>query len=208
MKLILFGGAGGKVKTELKLIEKTIKRLPVKQLLHIPFARTRASKKEWSGDWFHRYIKIPGIAYLNAKRKSDIAKARSPLIFISGGSAHVNLVKKVKSNPKLLKLIKNASYYIGESAGSMFAGEFFRSGRADGPRRMLKGLGILKNTVIIPHYAERKAQPVLVRAMKTTKAKIGIGIDCNTAMEFDIAKFPKKYKVIGAGGIKLIKQRK
>lgn len=62
MKVILFGGAEvnlGQVKPELKLIEKVIKRLKVKQIFHIPFARTKAVEKEWSGNWFQKNIHVP-----------------------------------------------------------------------------------------------------------------------------------------------------
>lgn len=208
MKLYLFGGAEigqGQVRAELKLIEKEIERIRPKQVLHVPFARIIASEEEWSGDWFKKYMHIPGITYLNAAKKSDIAKARSPLIFVSGGSQHINLIKKVRANRRLLNLIKHADFYIGESAGSMFTGEYFRSGGADGPRRILPGLGILKKTIIIPHYTERKLQSVLKECVKHTKAKIGIGIDCVTAIELDTDTFPKKYKKFGWGRVKIIK---
>jgi peptidase E len=209
MKVILFGGAEvnlGQVKPELKLIEKVIKRLKAKQILHIPFARTKILEKEWSGNWFQKNIHVPGLIYLSAKKKSDIIKARSPLIFISGGSEHVNLIKKINSNLHLLNLIKNASCIIGESAGSMVLGKYFRSGRADGPRRMLKALGIIKNTIVEPHYTERKLQPVLIREMEQTKVKYGIGIDCMTAIEFEINKFPRKYEVFGVGNVEIRKR--
>jgi len=44
MKIFLFGGAEvnlGQVVPELKLIEKVLKKLKPKQILHIPFARTK-----------------------------------------------------------------------------------------------------------------------------------------------------------------------
>ncbi|MBU0613503.1 Type 1 glutamine amidotransferase-like domain-containing protein [Patescibacteria group bacterium] len=211
MKVILFGGAEvklGQVKLELKQIENVIKRLKVKQILSVPFARTIAIEKEWSGNSFQKNIHVPGASYLNANKSGDIIKARSPLIFISGGSEHVNLINKIKSNPRLLGLIKNASFIIGESAGSMVLGKYFRSGGADGPRRMLKGLGIIKDTVIEPHYTERKRQKRLIQETKETKVKYGIGIDCLTAIEFDISKFPKEYKVLGTGNVEIIKRSK
>lgn len=209
MKVILFGGAEvnlGQVKLELELIEKVIKRLKVKQVLHIPFARTKAVEKEWSGNWFQKNIHVPRVNYLSAKKKSDIIKARSPLIFISGGSEHVNLIKKINSNSRLLSLIKNASCIIGESAGSMVLGKYFRSGGADGPRRMLKAQGIIKDTIIEPHYTERKLREVLIREMKQTKVKYGIGIDCMSAIEFETNKFPKEYKVLGTGNVEIRKR--
>ncbi|MBI5733805.1 MAG: Type 1 glutamine amidotransferase-like domain-containing protein [Candidatus Kerfeldbacteria bacterium] len=204
MKVILFGGAElGQAALELKLIQRVIRRLGVKQILHIPFARIHATEAEWSGDWYHRYVHLPEVEYLNAKNKVDIAKARSPLIFISGGSKHVNLIKKIKANPRLLRLIKNAANIIGESAGAMVLGTYFRSGRRDGPRRLLKGLGILKHTIIEPHYTQRNSQAVLVQEMKQARARYGLGIDSLTAIEFELDKFPEKYKKIGHGSIEI-----
>ncbi len=211
MKLHLFGGAEidlDQVGPEMKMIESVINRIKPEQLLHIPFARSKTKNGTMEKNWFKKYIHIPGIQYLNADKKSDIARARSPLIFVSGGSNHVDLIKKVKSDKRLQALIYNAKYYIGESAGSMFTGEYFRSGGADGPRRILPGLGILKKTIIIPHYTERKLQPVLRQYMKQTKAKIGIGIDCVTDIELDTDTFPKKFKTSGWGNVKIINSSK
>lgn len=208
MKLYLFGGAEigqGQVAQELKLIEKVLRKIRPKQILHVPFARTIASEKEWSGDWYHRHISVPGAEYLNAKKPGDITKARSPLIFISGGSRHLNLIKKVTSNKRLLQLIKNADYYVGESAGSMFAGEYFRGRNSHNQRQIMKGLGIVKKTFIIPHFSQRKLQSALPHHMKQTKATIGVGIDSVTALAIDTKTWPKKYKVIGKNKVKIIK---
>lgn len=202
MKLILFGGAEiGSVERELKLIGKAMKKMRPKQVLHVPFARIKATETEWSGDWFHRHIHLKGAEYLNAKNKSDIAKADSPLVFISGGSEHVNLITKINSNSRLLKLIREASCIIGESAGSMVLGEYFRPGRKDAVKKMLRGLGILKDTIIEPHYTERGRESLLVEEVKKAKARYGIGIDSMTAMELELKDFPRKYKKIGKGKI-------
>ena len=205
MKLFLFGGVelklNQKVEQELKLIAQIIKKVRPKQILHIPFARTSATEGSWQGGWFHRNIKLKGVTYLNAKNDSDIAKAKSPLIFVSGGSESVNLINKINSSPKLLKLIKNARYYIGESAGSKVAGTYLRTGRLDGRRRIIKGLNIIKNSIIEVHYTERGNQALLTKEMKKIKVKYGIGIDCVTALEFDLKDWPKKYNVIGNGTI-------
>ena len=208
MKLILFGGAEvnlGQVVPELKLIEKAIKEQGAKQILHIPFARTIAREVEWREGWFQRHIHIPKAQYLNAQNKADIQKAKDPLIFISGGSESANLIDKINANSRLLDLIKKSSCLIGESAGSKVVGEYLRSGRADGEQRMLKGLGIVKDTVIVVHYTERKRQKQLIWEMEQTNAKYGIGIDAMTAIEFEIDKFPDEYKVIGTGRVEIKK---
>jgi len=202
MKLILFGGAEiGMAADELKLIERAIKKMKPKQVLHIPFARIKETGTEWSGDWFHKHIHLKEVEYLNAKNKHDVAVAHFPLIFISGGIEHLNLINKINLNPRLLKLIREASCIIGESAGSMVLGEYFRPGRKDVAKKMLQGLGILKDTIIEPHYTERGRENLLIEEMKETKAQYGIGIDSMTAMEFELKYSPKEFKKIGKGKI-------
>ncbi len=208
MKLILFGGAEighGQVRSELKMIEKVIKRLKPKQVLHIPFCRIVATEKEWDGDYFNKHIHLKGVQYLNAKNGSDIAKAKKPLIFVSGGTNKENLMKKLKANPKLMHLVKNAKYIIGESGGATVLGTYFRSKDRSGKIKMAKGLNFIKNTVFKAHYIERKRQKELLQDMKYSGVKYGLGVDSMNAIEFSASEFPKKHKKIGNGRIKIIK---
>lgn len=204
MKLILFGGAelkNGMFLAQLKLFEKVFNVLKPKQILHIPFARPVATEIEWKGDWFNQHIHLRNISYLNAGKRTDMKKVKNPLIFISGGGGNVKLLKKIKLNSKLLKLVKNAKYIVAESAGAKVLGTYFREKGADPNSKMIKGLDIIKNTVIEPHYTERKRQKLLIKDMKETHVKYGLGIDCVTAIEFKNGEFPKKYKKIGIGNI-------
>jgi peptidase E len=202
MKLYLFGGAEvklGQVPIELKQIEEVIRSTKARQVLHIPFARTVSGEPEWQGDWFTRNIHLPEVVYLNASRPADLDQADAPLVFISGGSEHVNLIESITGNPRIEELIRNAKVIIGESAGSMVLGEYWRTGSTEGPRRMIKGLGILKNTVVEPHYTERNNRESLLLGMKETGARYGLGIDCLTAMVVDAETFPDQYTKIGSG---------
>ena len=104
MKIFLFGGSEpGQTEIQLKMIEKVIRETKAKQILHIPFARIKTNEAEWAPGWFDRNIKLEeGVEYLNASNEDDIAKAKSPLIFISGGGENLNLMQKIKNNPRLL----------------------------------------------------------------------------------------------------------
>jgi len=204
MKLYLFGGAEvelGQVEPELKLIEGVIKSLPVKQILHIPFARTTATETEWSGDWIHRYMELGNLQYLNAENEEDIAKAKSPLIFISGGSNSPRLIEKTIGDHRLMKLISNSPYIIGEAAGSKALGEYLRSKGNNPESSIISGLGIIKDTIIEPHYTERGRQELLTQSMEKSNAHIGVGIDAMTAIAFELNEFPKKYETIGLGKV-------
>jgi peptidase E len=206
MKVILFGGAEeelGQIVPEIQLIGETIKRLQPRQVLHIPFARTDASEVEWSGDWFNQHIHLGSIEYLNAANTGDIEKARSPLIFMSGGGENINLLEKIKTDPQLLDLVETASCIIGESAGAKVLGAYFRAKGDDHNSDMVPGLSILKDTVVEPHYTERKRQELLVKDMEQSGTRYGIGIDAMTAIEFDNEAFPEKWTKIGEGRVEI-----
>lgn len=207
MKVILFGGTEtGEVATELAMIEKAIKKERPKQVLHIPFARITTNEVEWQGDWYHRNISHPGIEYLNAENKKDMAKVKKPLVFISGGSSIMNLEKKLKRSPKLVKIIKNASCIIGESAGAKILCPYFREKGNDPKSKMVKGLNIIKDTVLEAHYFKRNKEKSLVRGMEETGVSMGLGIDSLGAIELDTKTWPKKWKSIGTR--KIIFKRK
>lgn len=204
MKIILFGGAElslNQFLPQLKIIEKVIKKHKPKQVLHIPFARPKASEVEWEEGWFQRHINIGKIKYLNAKNPKDIAKAKKPLILISGGGKNITLLRRIKNNPKLLKLVKNADVIIGESAGAKVLGELFRATGNNPNSKLVKGLGLIPSAVVEPHYTERQRHKLLDRNLQETNLKYGIGIDCVTALELDTKYFPNKCKRIGQGNI-------
>ena len=173
MKIFLFGGAEtGQARRELKMIEAVIKKIKPAQVLLIPFARAKAYEAEWKGDWFNRNIKLePGTKYLNAGRQIDLAEAKSPLIFMSGGNQILNLAKKIKANSKLARLIKKADVIIGESAGAKILGAYFRIKGSDDKSKMKKGLGIIKDTVIVPHYIQRHRQESLITTGETESVR-------------------------------------
>jgi|GEM_PF-566483 len=205
--IFLFGGAEvewNQAVPEIKMMGEVLRQLKAKQVLHIPFARITSSEEDWSGDWFNRNIQIPGLEYLNAANEADIAKADSPVILISGGHEHDNLMDRIAANPKLQELIKNARYIIGESAGAKALGEYMRSGHLGSKNtKLVNGLDIVKNTVISPHYTEHNREPELLHDMEKSGMKYGIGIDSFTAMIFNVDEFPEKYKKIGAGNVEI-----
>ncbi len=206
MKLYLFGWAeitSNDVPAELKLIEQVIKETGVKQVLHIPFARTIATEEERSGDRFHRYIHLEWVEYLNAENPDDLAKVDSPLILISGGSESLNLVKKIQASEQLLSLITHAKYIIGESAWAKSLAQYARVLDENKNRLLIPGLNLLKDTIIEPHYTQQNRQQILEDEMQETWMKYGIGIDCITAMVFNLDEFPLKYEKIGDGNIEI-----
>jgi cyanophycinase-like exopeptidase len=209
MKLYLFGGAEvnlNQVTPQIALINNVILALKPIQLLHVPFARTIIPKGEeshWPVDWIHSKMDLKGIDVLDARRQDDLHRADDPVILISGGKEKENLLSNIRSNSKLNHLIMTASHLIGESAGSAVIGEYLRL--SDDKGTLIKSLGILKDTIIEPHYTERHRHTLLRKEMKQSGVKYGIGIDCVTALSFDKKDFPNTYEVIGTGLVEIIK---
>jgi len=210
MKLYLFGGAEislGQFEPQLKLIEMEILKIMPRQILHIPFARTQVAESEknyWGEGWFQKMERLNRIEYLNAAKEDDIGKAKNPLVFISGGNEHTNLLNSILENQKLSELIMNSEFYFGESAGAMIAGQCMREIGMQ-KSRLIKALSILPDTIIEPHYRERKRHQLLITEMEECKVKIGLGIDCATAVIIDTDKFPREIIKVGQGNIDLIK---
>lgn len=203
MKLYLFWWAEEwQAAHECHMIQEIIKKINPKQLLHIPFARTKdGSREEWNGDRFHRHIDLWSIQYLNANNPEDIAKANNPVIFISGGREHENLINNINKNPKLLEIIRNAEHIIGESTWSKVLGTHYASEDNNGNIILLQSLGIIQNTILEWHYTQRNKEPKLNQAIQQTEATYGVGIDSCTAMVFDLKDFPQKYETIGDGNV-------
>lgn len=203
MKLYLFWWAEEwQAAHECKMIEAVIKSIAPTQLLHVPFAReTEASRPERQGDRFHRHIDLGSIEYLNAKNPNDLARAENPVIFISGGSEHKNMIDKITQNPKLLELIHHAEHIIGESAWSKVLGTHYASTDENGNTLLLPSLNIIKNTVIEWHYTQRNKSDKLNDTMQQTQATYAIGIDSCTAMVFDLDQLPHNYETIGDGSV-------
>lgn len=103
-------------------------------------------------------------------------------------------------------MILNASCIIGESAGAKILGAYFRAKGDDDNSEMMEGLGVIRDAVIEPHYTERKRQDLLLKDMEEAGVRYGIGVDCLTAIEFEIDEFPETYKKIGNGTME-IKER-
>lgn len=206
MKLFLFGGAEidkGQFFPQLKLLEQVILECKPRQVLHIPYARPKAMEVEWEGDWFNQHINLKDIEYLNPERPGDMEKVDEPLVFLSGGGGNVNLLNKIKSNKKLFDLVMKSKYLIGESAGAKILGTYFRTQGSDPNSPMMSGLDIVKDTVIEPHYTERNRQELLLKDMKETGVKYGLGVDCLTVAVFQTESFPSQIDKIGGGGIEL-----
>ena len=208
MKLFLFGGAEtdqGQAPILKQQINAIISELKPKQLLHIPYARTNVPSNEeyvWGDGWVKRDLNLNGIDLLDARSEDDIARANNPLVFINGGGNSMILIEKLLENKKLHDLVTRAEYIIGESAGSKVIAEFMPLNN-DVKNAITKGLGILKNTIIEPHYSQLKRQNKLRDEMKENNIQYGVGIDSITAIIIDTDTYPK-YETMGDGTVEFL----
>lgn len=210
MKLYLFGGAEtdqGQGPVLKRLINEALAEIKPKQLLHIPYARIKVPKGEkeiWGEGWVGRDLKLEGVELLDARSEHDLARADKPTIFMNGGPQRDLLYEKITSNKRLYNLVINADCIIGESSGAMVTGEYRRTYR-NNKEVTMKGLGILKDTIIEAHYSQRNRHDVLRKEMRETGVKYGIGIDSITGIVIDTKTYPEEYKVLGSGLVELIK---
>ena len=203
MHLYLFGGTGpGNFSTQRDLIFSIIKNKNPKQLLLVPFASGRdsyvsLSKKQLTSTF-------PSIELLHADNENHIERAAKPLIFVLGGRDHKGLFQSIVSNKRLESIIRNCENYIGESAGAMIAGTLQRASSELPESPLMKGLGLLPDTIIEPHYTERNRHTLLREEMKIGRVKYGIGIDEASGIHIDLSNYRHTWEKIGEGEVSLI----
>lgn len=202
MILYLFGGYSPNTeKQHWKLINTEINKIKPKQILFIGFAGLDSQKKN-----FNRFQKIIVCNFstelLNAADEKDVSEAKDPLIFVQGGDGHIELFNGVTKNKKLKHLVINAFYYFGDSAGSMLVGSLQRKYGDGSP--LMPGLGILKSTIVEPHYTQWDRHQQLRNELEKSQCKIGIGIDEAAAIKINPELFPKKYEVIGKNKVEVL----
>lgn len=115
-------------------------------------------------------------------------------VMVLGGDTNVLLnavtkkrkpLKSGKEVPSIEKIIRKAfkkSFYTGDSAGAMILGEYFYS---SGGQKLVKALGILKDTIFVGHYRDRykytgrmqNISELLAALPKGSRLKV-IAVDC------------------------------
>lgn len=198
MKLYLFGGTSQKTfEAQWKHIGTVVQKINPKQILFIPFA----SGKDNYGLESSKLIKSisKSTQFLDAYNDLDLQKALNPLIFVIGGNDHIELINAINSNQKLKDLILNCENYIGEPAGAMVAGEYQRSEKEGS--LLIKGLELLPNTIVEPHFTERRRHKLLPEEMKRGNIKYGIGLNEATGIYINLSTYPEQWEKIGEGQV-------
>lgn len=201
MNLYLFGGLN-----DWQLASDLLNKISPKEILFVGFAGNEFSQKENFIIFKTKLRKynFRGKCY-NANDRVDVQRTKHPLIFVTGGDDHIRLLERTRNDKRLNYLITRCEYYIGDSAGSMLIGSKQRQYGDASP--LMDGLGILKNTLIEPHYSQWNRHQQLINEMKQGNVKTGIGIDEDTGIIINIEKFPDKWIKIGQGVVKVINLR-
>ena len=180
------------IPTMKETITTILKKEEIRNLLHIPFAgagiRHRISGRCMPKE-FKPFIEEFKIKYFDGQYKEEILEAPYETIYLNWGHYREFLFQNIQKDEVLEKITK-ANIIIGESSGSMILWEYFLN---DQKSWFIKGLGLIKNTIIIPHYStdrrqQEKLQQLLSEKQTETWYQL-LWIDETTFIEYEDWKF-------------------
>src|SRR3990167_1446392 len=202
MNLYLFGGYSNNTEIKhWKLINTYLEKISPKQILFIGAAELKKTSIEIFLRFKSKLRSKFNTEILNAANKNDLKQIKDPLVFVGGGDGHVELHKFITDDIIVYKSILGCNYYFGDSAGSMIVGSQLRK-YGDGSEPM-RGLNILKKTIIEPHYSQWNRHQQLRKEMKRWNCNIGIGIDEVTGIKIYTDLFPRKYEILGSNKVEI-----
>ncbi len=106
------------------------------------------------------------------------------LLILGGDIARLlSVVQGSRLHHALQQAINNGAVIAGISAGAAALGTIvlYSVLRLDVPGYWRPGLGLLSNTIIVPHFRQRRRQMILMRVLMQFPAWVGLGIDEATA---------------------------
>jgi cyanophycinase len=129
-------------------------------------------------------------------------------VFFSGGD-QLRITSQIGGTPifeRVMEIYRAGGVIAGTSAGaSMMSDTMLVKGTSGassrvGDVRMAPGLGLLPNTIIDQHFAERGRIGRLIGAVSQNPRELGIGIDEDTAIVVE----GDEFRVIGSGAVYLV----
>ncbi|MES2964766.1 MAG: cyanophycinase [Bdellovibrionota bacterium] len=142
-----------------------------------------------------------------SQKCADILKGASGIFFTGGDQ--LKITTRIGGTPvfeNMLEVFENGGVIAGTSAGAAAMGETMLVGSENqeshkvGNWMMAPGLGLLKETIIDQHFAQRGRIGRLLSAVSMNPGVLGIGIDEDTA----IMVHDRKAEVIGANAVYVI----
>ena len=136
---------------------------------------------------FQPFIESLGVRYLDASYEEDIEDFWGKHIYINGGH-YRDFLLQMCNKPVLLDKLQNADIIIGESSGAMILGEQVLNSKKNW---FEKGLGIVSETIIMPHYntpRRQELQPLHTQEQEKTGCKL-LGIDETTFVKYENGRY-------------------
>jgi len=179
-------------------------------LLMLPHSQQYEARyrKAWRSAGAGEVVSILPSDHLSLERDQVRSLKRSTGLFMSGGdTALYQRIYGTKSVARLIRELHASGVpYGGVSAGAMMAcetlvvrGSMTRTRRnqfhlvADSSRAASRsgrsgitvrtGLGLVKNCVLEPHFAEWGHFPRIIEAMKVTRSRYAVGVDASICLE-------------------------
>lgn len=210
--LIIIGGGEDK-KHEKKILREVARRVGDGQLVittvasHEPEGYFAGYEKAFHGFDFDNLVELE---IRSRSESSDEGKLHlldgATGVFFSGGD-QLKITSQIGDTPvfdRLCEIYNRGGIIAGTSAGASVMCETMLvkgSGREThriGDLHMAPGLGFIRDVIIDQHFAERGRMGRLLGAIAHNPAKLGIGIDEDTAI---VVENESRFEVIGSGGV-------
>lgn len=198
--MILLGGGGNKNIAE-EVTERLLSKFPSKSIFVIPFAKTHNEAKERLYSVMTPIAEKYNITLVDGTDPSEYTPEQ--IVYIPGGNQ--DALFEDLNNIKFKSLIEDAaenSYLTGDSAGTVVLGEIMFSGYNKETAKLKPGLGLLKNSLIIPHIGNPEFEEwILPLVSKSRKTYPNLNIISIKEGYFIESKYPfDKNSLIGVKG--------
>jgi cyanophycinase len=217
--LLIIGGHEDK-KDEKLILRSLAERVGSGKLVVATLA-TQEPRESWEEyERVFRGLGVPHVFHLliEARGEADtVAPMRilegADAVFFTGGD-QLKITSLIGDTPvysRIMEIFREGGTIAGTSAGAsvmsetmMIGGKASGSHRISENLRLAAGFGFAKDVVIDQHFAERGRVSRLLAVVAQNPRVIGIGIDENTAIEFEP---DREFRVIGEGGVTVLDGR-
>lgn len=213
--LIIIGGGEDK-KNDKKILREVLRHVGEGHLVvttvasHQPEGYFEGYGKAFGAMDFNRLteLEITSRAESSAPEKVKLLEDASGVFFTGGDQ--LKITSQIGDTPiydRLCEIYQNGGFIAGTSAGASVMCETMLvkgSGREThriGDLHMAPGLGFIRDVIIDQHFAERGRIGRLLGAIAHNPAKLGIGIDEDTAI---VVENESRFTVIGSGGVYVV----
>ncbi|HEX8463299.1 MAG TPA: cyanophycinase [Abditibacterium sp.] len=210
--LIIIGGGEDK-KGEKKILREVARRVGEGRLVvttvasHEPEGYFSGYEQAFGGLDFKNLVELEIRSRAESSEPEKLAILDGATgVFFSGGD-QLKITSQIGDTPvfnRLCEIYQSGGLLAGTSAGASVMCETMLvkgSGREThriGDLHMAPGLGFIRDVIIDQHFAERGRIGRLLGAIAHNPAKLGIGIDEDTAI---VVENESRFEVIGTGGV-------